>query len=715
MARKVKNKPVLDDVQAKAMGKTKREILKVHAEIGGRFFKLGKLIEELAHVAPEIDLREFLSTECAIDRAEANTLLRFGEVFRGREKTITKAYLPPSALMAIAKADEATRIEAFTRIDAGLRLDADDVDALKTDLRRMSRSYDENRRDDRLSALEDRATQTARLTARTLERRVDGLLDMIHEFFEEHLLVPEGWGVYEYVADIESAGYKASHARIRSEAAAALDEFERVYGRQHLPGNEWRSALARGDELGPGLAKAHLSLKSFVAGRFGEPIGFDFQTDESQTIGFDIWEGLVFLSPDTKQIGSPWKYPVAQPPFRLNCVEICAGAGGQSIGLHAAGFDPVALYENDDDAAATLRRNWYRWKVIRKDVRNESFVRYRGIDLVAGGIPCLPYSQGGGGLGKMDDRDLLNEAVRVVREAQPKAFFFENVPGFMFDRHSDHRARALAAFRDLGYEVTIQKLEGKDFGIGQARTRIVIVGFADGLLHRFNMPRTADASTVNVLEDLLMVHRTPPETRPRDGETSDGYSAEQKRFDEWADHWIREYGGRCTPTIAGIANGAQDNTAKAWAAAGFDVRKLAGGPPTPADITSIDYLPCLTIRMLQRLQNFPDEWAFSGDRSQQIRQITNAFPPRLARSIAQAIYTALTGVTFNQKSLMTSPLPRGSIGATPPKINLNAGRYEPDDGVPSETWKTRFKRGVAMPGDGWPEGDPYPGDRTWDA
>ncbi len=119
--------------------------------------------------------------------------------------------------------------------------------------------------------------------------------------------------------------------------------------------------------------------------------------------------------------------------------------------------------------------------------------------------------------------------------------------------------------------------------------------------------------------------------------------------------------------------------------------------------------------MLQRLQNFPDEWAFSGDRSQQIRQIANAFPPRLARSIAQAIYTALTGVTFDRKSLMTSPLPRGSIGATPPKINLNAGGYEQEDGVPSETWKTRFKRGVAVPGDGWPEGDPYPGDRTWDA
>lgn len=96
-------------------------------------------------------------------------------------------------------------------------------------------------------------------------------------------------------------------------------------------------------------------------------------------------------------------------------------------------------------------------------------------------------------------------------------------------------------------------------------------------------------------------------------------------------------------------------------------------PADPADITSIDYLPCLTIRMLQRLQNFPDEWAFSGDRSQQIRQIANAFPPRLARSIAQAIYTALTGVTFDRKSLMTSPLPRGSIGATSPKINLNAG------------------------------------------
>ena len=76
----------------------------------------------------------------------------------------------------------------------------------------------------------------------------------------------------------------------------------------------------------------------------------------------------------------------------LTCLEICAGAGGQSLGLELAGFIHEATVELDADACETLRLNrGSEWKVIEDDVHNVDASAYAGIDLFSGGVPCPPF------------------------------------------------------------------------------------------------------------------------------------------------------------------------------------------------------------------------------------------------------------------------------------------------------------------------------------
>src|ERR1017187_8598978 len=113
----------------------------------------------------------------------------------------------------------------------------------------------------------------------------------------------------------------------------------------------------------------------------------------------------------------------------LTCLEICAGAGGQSRGLELAGFGHAAALEIDPDAAETLRLNRRDWNVVQDDVRNLDGAQYHGIDLLAGGGPGPPFSVAGGQFGAADERDLFPEALRLVREAGPAAVMLENVKG----------------------------------------------------------------------------------------------------------------------------------------------------------------------------------------------------------------------------------------------------------------------------------------------
>lgn len=309
----------------------------------------------------------------------------------------------------------------------------------------------------------------------------------------------------------------------------------------------------------------------------------------------------------------------------LTCLEICAGAGGQSRGLELAGFEHAVAVEIDPDAAETLRLNRPEWSVIQGDVRDIDGAAFHGIDLLAGGVPCPPFSVAGGQLGADDERDLFPEAMRLVREAGPAAVMLENVKGLAERKFADYRQSVLDELERLGYESHWQVLNACEYGVPQLRPRFVLVAIKRRYAAHFAWP-------------------TPTSTPPTVGEVLHDLMAARG----WAG--AEAWAGRAksiAPTIVGGSHkhGGPDlgpTRARAdWLRLGVDGRSIADDAP-PAE-APMDYVPKLTCRMVARIQGFDDAWQFSGRKTASYRQIGNAFPPPVAHAIGGQIKAALDG------------------------------------------------------------------------
>ena len=306
----------------------------------------------------------------------------------------------------------------------------------------------------------------------------------------------------------------------------------------------------------------------------------------------------------------------------LTCVEICAGAGGQALGLAMAGFVHVALVEYEADYCDVLRRNRPEWNVICADVHDFDGRPYRGVDLLAGGVPCPPFSVAGKQLGQDDDRDLFPEAIRLIREIKPKAVMLENVRGFLDPSFEAYRNRIFKSIQDLGYVTHIKLLNASNFGVPQLRPRVVIIGIRKDQYGAFAYPEGRPDSAKTV------------------GETLYDLMAENKW--EGSKRWAAQ-AGRIAPTLVGGSkkHGGPDlgptRARNAWAELGIDGRGIADTAPAPG----FDGMPRLTSRMMARIQGFPDTWTFGSRKTVACRMIGNAFPPPVAKAVGEQIKECL--------------------------------------------------------------------------
>lgn len=139
-----------------------------------------------------------------------------------------------------------------------------------------------------------------------------------------------------------------------------------------------------------------------------------------------------------------------------NSIEICAGAGGQALGLEMAGFNHVALVEYENDYCECMKSNRPNWNVLCQDVHKFDGTPYFGnIDLLAGGVPCPPFSLAGKQLGAEDERDLFPQMLRLVEEIRPRAVMIENVKGLMGSKFDEYRNTILQKPHKTGYSVHI--------------------------------------------------------------------------------------------------------------------------------------------------------------------------------------------------------------------------------------------------------------------
>jgi DNA (cytosine-5)-methyltransferase 1 len=312
----------------------------------------------------------------------------------------------------------------------------------------------------------------------------------------------------------------------------------------------------------------------------------------------------------------------------LTCLEICAGAGGQSLGLEQAGFAHEAAVELDHDACETLRLNrGSEWKIIEDDVHNVDGRGYSGIDLVSGGVPCPPFSIAGKQLGQDDDRDLFPQALRLVEEIRPRAVLLENVRGLATHRFDTYRVQVLARLHTLGYQTWWDLVHASEHGVPQLRPRFVLVALKDPWAAYFQWPQPS------------------PQPPPTVGQAV--YDLMSARDWPGASSW-RDRARGIAPTIVGGSkkHGGPDlgptRAREAWKTLGVDGLGVANEPPGPD--FPVDGRPKLTTRMVARIQGFPDHWEFSGRKTAAYRQVGNAFPPPVAKALGEAIRNALIAI-----------------------------------------------------------------------
>ncbi len=373
----------------------------------------------------------------------------------------------------------------------------------------------------------------------------------------------------------------------------------------------------------------------------------------------------------------------------MNSIELFSGAGGLALGIHLGGFQHQLIVESDDDAFETLRVNVDResvpgvrnWPLVHAKVESVDLGHYAEVDLLAAGIPCQPFSNGGKRRGFEDDRNMFpifSQSVAIIR---PRAFLLENVNGLINGRLADHMeyvALQLSmpecqpgrrqTWRDhleqlrrrpsnaTTYEVKWQVVNAADYGVPQTRKRVFIVGLRKDLGVTWNFPvRTHSREALVYAQSISNAYwsqrRMSPPQVPHVGHMRRGamlganlmpWRTVRDAIEDLPEPRSSPKGDALhtlTPgarSYPGHTGSYIDWPAKSLKAG---VHGVGGGENALRDAQ--DHLRYFTMRECARLQTFPDSWTFHGTRSSVTRQLGNAVPVTLVKIVARSIKVAL--------------------------------------------------------------------------
>ncbi|HEY1016644.1 MAG TPA: DNA cytosine methyltransferase [Herpetosiphonaceae bacterium] len=375
----------------------------------------------------------------------------------------------------------------------------------------------------------------------------------------------------------------------------------------------------------------------------------------------------------------------------MRSVELFAGAGGLALGVSQAGFSHDAVIERDQPTCTTIRENQQRamapvkdWPLFSCDTRDFEYAQVpSGVDLVAGGPPCQPFSMGGKHGGYRDQRDMFPEAVRAVRELQPRAFIFENVKGLLRqsffkyfgyiqlqltypeiimrpdEEWMDHLARleqhhTSASDDGLHYRLVYRLLNAADYGVPQRRERVFLVGFRSDLGIEWSFPDATHAQAA-----LAWSQWGSGEYWERHGvqqPAADGalQSAQQKGRPLLHKPWLtirdaihdlpdpEQPGAGVAALNHEYRAGARSYKGHTGSPLDMPAKTLKAGDHGVPGGENMLVLPdgrvrYFTVRESARLQGFPDDYLFPVSWTESMRQLGNAVPVGLGYVVARSV------------------------------------------------------------------------------
>lgn len=337
---------------------------------------------------------------------------------------------------------------------------------------------------------------------------------------------------------------------------------------------------------------------------------------------------------------------------RLVAVDAFCGAGGMSLGLAASGYQIALGFDYDEVAVDTYVKNIGSHaklidvnQVSPPEIIERADVAPNGIDVVVGGPPCQGFSLQRRGPRSDGRNELVLAFLELVRYVKPRAFLMENVPAITSVRGRDLLQTVQDSTAALGFSTYLRVLNAVDYGVPQVRKRAFLVGIRGGGAFEWPAPTVETPRTVRqAIGDLP----TPPaDGSPHPSVPNHFREANLSELNIRRIRHVPEGGGRLDlpPELQLECHKNGHRHLDTYGRLSWDKPSgtitarfdsfTRGRFGHPVDDRSI------TLREGARLQGFPDEFVFLGNREQGARMIGNAVPPPLAESLGNSITAAL--------------------------------------------------------------------------